>query len=277
MIKNYYDYIIYGSGVPAISAAIKLKRQSAKVILLNRYGFCGGKIVEGLDLNLTDRPTTDSITKEIFDTMCKENYANISTSRSNFILNPELIRYSLLSILKQNNVDHIFNLIPISICKPKNFVTKFLGRDGEFVFESNNIIDASHSLGLVRLQHLEPIKQTKLLYNLIVSNSPSTFQLGVENIVSTHKLMHNRKYIKLSFDQTENNAKELHQRIYSLNNNLLNEGCRIQLLPIEPYKIYKIDFENLIGSTFFYSSTESFTKNDFEYSEELEMKGFGLC
>lgn len=115
-VINEYDVIVGGGGPAGIAAAIAAARNKAKTILIERYGFLGGMLTNGLIGNIltfhtkTHRQIIKGIAQEIINRMIALNGAighirdPIGMAGTFTPYDPEVLKYVALQMVKEANV-----------------------------------------------------------------------------------------------------------------------------------------------------------------------------
>lgn len=103
------DILVCGGGFAGVAAAVSAAREGARVFLLEKYGFLGGLATAALVI--TTPPLNNGINSEIASRLRKRNvYAACENSGDDtafanlHAMDPEIVKYEFLNMLKQSNV-----------------------------------------------------------------------------------------------------------------------------------------------------------------------------
>lgn len=279
-----YDVIIYGGTFAGVVAAILYKNMGFNVFLLNRYGFLGGSITESLNLYQKIFLNKESIKRDFtqfnycnditYKLICELlNEINSVFWRENLecILNPESVKYFLQRQLVKNEINSLFHIIPIELRLEKDiYELKVFAKEGELIFYTKRIIDASRESALIKLITNLDFRIEDVRLNMIVRNS----YLEEENFSPTpifkKHINHNRIYF--SFPVETKNLSEVeiksHILLDRLDNLFRRKKGRIQLLPAQSFINYELRDKNIAFKNIF--SPFSMTKK-YQPEEELIM------
>lgn len=193
-----YDYIIYSANFSGIVSAIHFAKQEKKVLLLNHYGFMGGRITESLSLDqYFPKNLSGSETKNIFASLSNHRDAFIFSQDETFILNPETVKFTLQYFIERHNVDLLFHVTPIDFENHGEYVSLILsGKEGRIELLARKIIDASDSFGVIGLKS-DSIILEKAGMNLIASACENGNASLDEMLCKKFQLRDRRYFIRL--------------------------------------------------------------------------------
>jgi len=105
------DVLVCGGGFAGVAAAVSAAKNGAKVLLLEKYGFLGGLVTTALVI--TTPPLNNGINREIHRRLQQKSvYARCPNSGEEdelHAIDPEIVKYELFSLLKENGVDFILH------------------------------------------------------------------------------------------------------------------------------------------------------------------------
>jgi len=105
------DVLVCGGGFAGVAAAISAAKNGAKVLLLEKYGFFGGLVTTALVI--TTPPLNNGINREIHRRLQQKSvYARCLNSGEEdelHAIDPEIVKYELFSLLRENEVDFILH------------------------------------------------------------------------------------------------------------------------------------------------------------------------
>ncbi len=232
MLKNKYDYIVYGASIKGIVRSISLKNEGNSVLLLNKFGFTGGAITESLRLLIDKnylKNLDDPIESKIYKRILDENYSILGETDYEYVLNPEVVKIILLQFIELYEIEHLFHIVPSSITINQ---VELIAKEGLLAFEFENFIDESDEKLLNQLMNKE-VKNIKRFYNIIVTKPENLSFLNFDKIVKSIKLKDGRYFLTLEIKE-ENEIEANHKAQIladELSEYLDNSRNRIQLLP----------------------------------------------
>jgi hypothetical protein len=240
MLKNKYDYIVYGASVKGIVKSISLKNEGNSVLLLNKFGFTGGAITESLRL-LIDKNYLhnfdDSLESKIYNKIFDENYSILGETDYEYVLNPEVVKIILLQFIKEYELEHLFHVVPSYIT---NNQVELIAKEGLLVFKFKNFIDESDEKLLNQLMNKEE-KNVKRFYNIIVTKPQNLSFLKFDKIEKSVELKDGRYFLSLELKE-KNEIEANHKAQFladELSDYLEKSGNRIQLLPTKIDELVK--------------------------------------
>lgn len=262
-----YDVIIYGGTFAGVVAAILYKNMGFNVFLLNRYGFLGGSITESL--NLYQRISLNQVS--IKRDFTQFNYRNDITSKLIFellneinsvfwrenlecILNPESVKYFLQRQLVENEINSLFHIIPIELKLEKDvYELKVFAKEGELIFYTKRIIDASREAALIKLITNLDFRIKDVRLNMIVRNSYLEEENFYPDPIFKKHINHNRIYFSFPVDTKTLSEVEInsHLLLDRLDNLFRREKGRIQLLPAQSFINYELRDKNIAVKNIF--------------------------
>ncbi len=267
MINQNYDYILYSGSVAGVVISTNLKRKGYSVLLLNRYGFCGGTITESLNLHqrmTCDLIKKDSITSFIIEKLINSKESYIFMDYNYFVLNPEFLKYELQRILVENGVDSLFHIITKKIEKNENgFVVTVYGREGDIKLNAKKIIDASSDFSFYSCLSPSDRELVRGFVNIITTpvKDSSIFDNAYK------KILLNDKRWWVSYEIEVNNLFEIEIQsqciLDEINKKLLEQNSRIQLVPAQSNLIFKLkDYKKTPDFITFFDFVENFDSTD---------------
>ncbi len=136
-MKNlYYDIVVLGAGIAGISSAIKAGRLGAKVLLLEQFPFLGGMSTAGMVSPFMKHEVKGEIlVKGVFQDIENSMISKKGMIDNGFYANS--FRNSAFNLLKESNVDVLFNIQVLSIDKEENKISTLK------VFLENTTINVS--------------------------------------------------------------------------------------------------------------------------------------
>lgn len=267
-----YDYIIYAANLSGLVSAIHFAKQGKKVLLMNHYGFMGGRITESLSL---DQKIPNILlggeTKNIFASLSNNRDAFLRSQEDNFILNPESFKLTLQSFIEQCEVDLLFHVTPIDFENHDEYISLIVsGKEGRIELRTRRIIDASDSFAVVGLKSNSATLE-KAGINLIASVFENGFANIDEMLNKKTQLRDQRYFIRLKpllnppvyfFEN------EIQNRVNFFEKCLLERKGRIQLIAPQAEVIFFRKEKNMHENIFHvndicgeYSLNEEFVKS----------------
>jgi flavin-dependent dehydrogenase len=103
------DVLVCGGGFAGVAAAVSAAKNGVRVLLLEKYGFLGGLVTTSLVI--TTPPLDNGINREICKKLKEKSvYARCPNSGEEdelHAIDPEIVKYELFALLKENGVDFI--------------------------------------------------------------------------------------------------------------------------------------------------------------------------
>lgn len=174
MIKHYQT-IIWGASVRAIQQAAIMQHKGTNVLLLNKLGFPGGDITEGLDCFL-EYPlfTTPMGVKIKADAELFPRGVFMQNGKG-ILLHPESVKKSLWEFLTGCGADCLFHVVPLSVEKEKDyFKLNVFGKEGKMSFYCDNWYDFSDDKYLLRTIDSETIIPVSAYLNILYDRIPES-------------------------------------------------------------------------------------------------------
>jgi ribulose 1,5-bisphosphate synthetase/thiazole synthase len=107
------DVLVCGGGFAGVAAAVSAAKNGASVLLLEKYGFLGGLVTTSLVI--TTPPLDNGINREIRRRLKEKSvYARCPNSGEEdelHAIDPEVVKYELVSLLKETGVDFILHTL----------------------------------------------------------------------------------------------------------------------------------------------------------------------
>jgi len=139
-----YDTIIWGPSLVGISRAIQLKRQGRNLLLAGKFGFPGGKATESLAVLFSeDFFEQDEVLKEILATIEPIKFGVLYRNKPWLLLHPEAVKRACWEVLRKNNIELIFHVIPLRVKQDAEPELELFGREGKLSLRAREIIDLS--------------------------------------------------------------------------------------------------------------------------------------
>jgi ribulose 1,5-bisphosphate synthetase/thiazole synthase len=112
-IVENVDVLVCGGGFAGVAAAVSAAKNGARVLLLEKYGFLGGLVTTSLVI--TTPPLDNGINCEIRKRLKEKSvYARCPNSGEEdefHAIDPEVVKYELVALLKENGVDFILHTL----------------------------------------------------------------------------------------------------------------------------------------------------------------------
>ncbi len=271
MIKEFYDYIIYGAGYKGITLAEKLSEMGADVLLLNRYGFPGGDITEALDLiapAITDHPFLEKI--KIYPS------GFFYEDKDKIILNPEVVKILLLKRIIDSKLDTLFHIHPWKIeSSPDSFGVSIAAREGNRIINSKILIDTSSESELLKPILPAGDKSFSLSLNLLINRKNMNGNIQLLKEYSPVSLTGNLLFLSTELKNRNNlNIDPEHEAIKIIRDKSLEHGFTIYLLPLKSKRFWKSESRPaLSGKNIFQLTDTDFLSNDFN-SHDRQIESF---
>lgn len=111
-----YDLVCVGGGLNGVSLAVDNAKNGKKVLIIEKNEFLGGSAVAGFKIK--DADTSTVFFKE-FETKMNERKGLLKTASNSYTVNPELVKFVLLDMCKEYNVDLLLHSVVCDL-KKKN-------------------------------------------------------------------------------------------------------------------------------------------------------------
>ncbi len=238
MIKEFYDYIIYGAGYKGIILAEKLSERGAEVLLLNRYGFPGGDITEALDL-IAPAESEHPFLKKI------KIYPSgfFYEGKDKIILNPEAVKILLLKRIIDSKLDTLFHIHPWKIeSSPDFFHVSIAAREGNRIINSKALIDTSSESELIK--PVLPARDENFSHslNLLINKQNMNGNIQLLKEYSPVPLTGSLLFLSTELKNRNNlNIDPEHEAIKTIRDKSLESGFTIYLLPLKSKRIRKTE------------------------------------
>lgn len=144
------DVLVCGGGVAGVAAAVAAARNSAKVLLIERYGFLGGLATGGLVI--TTPPLNNGINSEIRKKLedaktyqkCR-NAGDDPAAEGLIAVDPEILKYELVKMLLAQGVKLLFHTYIAQSIMENDIIRGVVveNKAGRQAFLANIVIDAT--------------------------------------------------------------------------------------------------------------------------------------
>lgn len=235
MVKKY-DHIIWGASYQGISKADELSQQSSSVLLLNKYGFPGGKITESLScLFLKDEHL---YLENLFMVLRKKRFVVLYEDNQTILIHPEAVKRTLWETLRNSEFDYLFHVIPISFTKNDSDEVKLFGRQGHLSVVGSHLHDCSAEIPLKFGNYNADFKVNMLIHCFISAQLPP-------GLTDLNIFRHCESPIGHFYSFSVNNV--MYSKAFHVFNDKLdklaffvwkNFGARIVMVPVQPELIY---------------------------------------
>lgn len=263
-MSKIYDYIIYGAGLSGVTASLFFAKREKKVLLLNHYGFTGGRITESLNLFQHAENLPESIAKNIYENLYETHDSFLFSSKDKFVVNPESVKIVLQEFLEKEKIDLLFHVTPVEINSEENICLILSGKEGRIEVKGKTVIDTSANFAVIGINEQLQIESVGI--NLITSKLNDDSFSKNESVQKYSRLSDGRYFISLKPVSTPNlylYENEIQQVINDFEKYLQSLGGRIQLIAPQADVLYKTDV--LVKQNIFH--VDSFIK---KYSKEEE-------
>ncbi len=165
-MKQKYDVIVLGGGPAGISASVAASRNSAKVLLVERYGFLGGMATAGLvnpmyGFFARDKQIIKGIAQELVDRMSEQLYGtlghvrreeckscgSVKCQKISYVtpFDDEAFKYCAQKIVEESNVELLLHSNVINVTKKDKTVSSviILNKSGQYKVEGKVFIDCT--------------------------------------------------------------------------------------------------------------------------------------
>jgi hypothetical protein len=134
-MRKHYHTIIWGASLRAVQQAADMQNKGINVLLLNKLGFPGGDITEGLDCFLEYPLFTSPLGMKIKADARLYPKGIFMQNGKGILLHPESVKKSLWEFLTGCRADYLFHVVPLSVEKEKDyFKLNVLEKKGKCLF-----------------------------------------------------------------------------------------------------------------------------------------------
>ncbi|HDR03690.1 MAG TPA: FAD-dependent oxidoreductase [Candidatus Marinimicrobia bacterium] len=227
------DLAIWGATVHGVMLAAEAVRSGKKVLLLNRYGFPGGRLTAALNLV---QQIPDSVENEIFLDFLQAIVKDaIVVDENRSFLEPETLKYKLWEMAAQSGAKLLFHVLPTALKERDEQVTLNLaGREGALTVKCSELFDAGDDGLLLSLLKPEAVQITRLALNAIIHlDDLKYWESGP--IWERFPITDQRVWLSAAFSPSKKFDLEaaFHQKLAQWHDSLQKAGGRIQLIPLE--------------------------------------------
>ena len=143
MVRKFDD-IIWGASLNGVSKAIELSNAGKKVLLLNKFGFPGGKITESLSCLFQKGGGAETrFFENLVARIRLKNYGVLFENDQWLLLHPEAIKRAIWEVLDFSGVEYLFHVVPLDLKKNGMQNLDLFGRQGHFSVSGKKIHDLS--------------------------------------------------------------------------------------------------------------------------------------
>lgn len=238
---DIYDYIIFGGSIAGTTAAVKYKREGKSVLLLNSYGFLGGSITECLNcLQNIEIENTSPIVSEIIKKIQAENLGIMGEFQSGKVINPESVKFVLQSMVEEADIDLLLHVSAKSIAQEEHLRRlTLLAKEGEISFKCHHLIDATVDHQLTKITNASSIDRKKNYFNFITTSVKKNVIFDLRWKEKFVEINDSRFWVSSYFNCDDplfidDAAQKFSDKI---NDYLMKNDCRIQILPARAYTI----------------------------------------
>jgi hypothetical protein len=229
----HYELVIWGATVHGVILAAEAVRSGKIVLLLNRYGFPGGRLTAALNLlqQVPEAPENERF-EHFLQAILKDA---IAIDDQRHFINPETVKYKLWEMAAQSGAELLFHVLPIAIEENEESVTLTLsGREGPLTVKCSELFDAGDDGLLLSLVKPEVIQTTRLALNAIIHLDNSKYW-DCGPVWERIPLTDQRIWVSAPLNPGENFDLEaaFHQKLAWWHDSLQKSGGRIQLIPLE--------------------------------------------
>ncbi len=238
---DIYDYIIFGGSISGVAAAVKFKRQNKTVLLLNPYGFLGGSITESLNcLQNIDIENVSPIVGEIIHKITSENLGVMGEFQGGKIINPEAVKYVLQSLIEETGIDLLLHVSAKKIEQEEHLrKLTLLAKEGEISFKCHHLIDATVDHQLTKITNSSSIDRKKNYFNFITTSVKKYVIFELRWKEKFVEINDSRFWVSSYFNCDDPLFIDEAAQKFSdkINDFLMQNDCRIQILPAKAYTI----------------------------------------
>ncbi|PIQ09186.1 MAG: hypothetical protein COW71_07805 [Ignavibacteriales bacterium CG18_big_fil_WC_8_21_14_2_50_31_20] len=231
-MKDKFDYIVYGASIAGCLIAIQKANEDNEVLLINNFGFPGGSISESLNCLQQIESTNCDALNYLVSEIEKDKFGFLYKKMNTVIVNPEIIKYKLQTMLINSSVTPLFHGKPFEIetLVNKKFLSVSL-KEGIMKFKYDKLIDASDNYDLFTTLFPHESQNVSTEINCVTTRLKESSLLDFKDIHNTVKLNNGRYWVsfKLGNDSTfKPNGQNI---LDEFSATLLKSNNRIQLLP----------------------------------------------
>lgn len=228
-MKTKFEYIIYGASLSGCLLAIEKANNGSEVLLLNNFGFPGGSISESLNcLQKTKLANCDTL-NYLLSEIEKDKFGFLYKQMNSVLLNPEIIKYQLQTMLINSSVIPLFHANPFEIDTVDN--KKLLSvslKEGILKFQYDKLIDASDNYDLFTNLFPHEVQTVSTEINCVTTKLKKKKLLDFKHIQNTVKLNDGRYWVSFNSDKDSTSSQNI---LDEFSATLLKSNNRIQLLP----------------------------------------------
>ncbi|MEE4176692.1 MAG: FAD-dependent oxidoreductase [Bacteroides sp.] len=242
-MRSNFDHIIWGANAKGIALASKLIQQGQTVLLLNKFGFPGGKVTESLSCLFTkDERLNDDLDLGLLDSIRSQRFGVLFENEQELLLHPEAFKRALWEEIDRINIDFLFHVIPIGFERRNFNQIQLFGRQGHFFVTGKEIHDLSDEQQLKILFSAKDFQADVLVHCFITDKIPEdmpSFKIyrKVETPIGLFCSFHLEKIPLSKTDMSFNlELDRFAQFIWK------NYGARLLMIPVQP-EIIPLDEE----------------------------------
>ena len=242
MIKNNYDYIIYGASLPGSLLAERLAEKRYSILLLNEYGFPGGSLTESLNCCQNVLGVSSKI-KNVIAIINENKPGTFRKTDDAVIFNPESVKFAVQKIIDESEVDLLYHVKIVELnTEPNSTQVKLSGKEGLLQINCERLIDATDGHLLSNIVGANSLPEN-IEYNLIAANIKKAVCRSLPRINRIQSLDDGRVFLNFKFPPQEILFIEnlIQTEIAKIDEMIKMKGGRIQLLPAQTNIINKID------------------------------------
>lgn len=140
-----YDVVVLGGGIAGFHAAVASARTGVKTLLIERNGTLGGVTTMGMvNPFMKYRLNEENLVQGIFKELNNRTKEKFGVYENTF--DSELIKITMMEMIKESNADVLFHTYPIEIIKKENKIIKIKIRTSngiDYQVESKVFIDST--------------------------------------------------------------------------------------------------------------------------------------
>lgn len=172
-MKDKYDHIIWCANANGIALASELIQQGQSVLLLNKFGFPGGKVTESLSCFFSKNGNSNNeFETGLIDSVRKLRFGVLFENDEKLLLHPEAVKRALWEEIDRINVEFLFHVIPIGIDRGDLHQLKLFGRQGHFFVTGKEIHDLTEDQQLETFFFAKDFKADVLVHCFITGKIP---------------------------------------------------------------------------------------------------------
>lgn len=172
-MHRIYDHIIWGASAQGVSLAIELSQQGLSVLLLNKFGFPGGKVTESLSCFFSKSESSfGTLDEKLIESLRKLKFGVLFENEQFFLVHPEAFKRALWEKIDQFKIECLFHVLPIGIDVGIQRELRLFGRQGQIKVSGIEVHDVSDDKMLFTFLSKKKEKQGVMIHCFVNGELP---------------------------------------------------------------------------------------------------------